>query len=93
MLVGVCSIELFLPNSGSLKEKRVVLNSIKKRIRNKFNVSISEVDNTEKWQRVSLGLAVVTNDRRFIDMTVSEVLKLISIEDGVEILQHVVEIY
>jgi hypothetical protein len=93
MLVGVCSIELFLPNSASLKDKRMVLNSIKKRVRNKFNVSIAEVDHEDKWQRVSLGLAVVTNERRFIDMTVSEILKLISGEDGVEILQHLVEVY
>jgi hypothetical protein len=93
MLVGVCTIELFLPHSASLKDKRIVLNSIKKRIRNKFNVSISEVDNTEKWQRISLALAMVTNERRFIDMMVSEILKFISGEDGVEILEHLVEIY
>ncbi|HEX9653409.1 MAG TPA: DUF503 domain-containing protein [bacterium] len=93
MLVGVCTIELFLPHSASLKDKRIVLNSIKKRIRNKFNVSISEVDNTDKWQRVSLGVAVVTNERRFIDMTVSEILKFISGEVEIEILQHLVEIY
>lgn len=93
MLVGVCTIELFLPQSGSLKDKRMVLNSIKKRIRNKFNVSVSEVGDTEKWQRFSLGIALVTNERRFVDMTVSEILKFISGEDGVEILEHLVEIY
>ncbi len=93
MLVGVCTIELFLPDSDSLKAKRVVLNSIKKRIRNKFNVSISEVDNNDKWQRVSLGLALVSNEQKFIDMTVSAVLKFIHGERGVEIIDHVVEVF
>jgi hypothetical protein len=93
MLVGVCTIELFLPDSDSLKAKRVVLNSIKKRIRNKFNVSISEVNNNDKWQRVSLGLSLVSNERKFIDMTVSEVLKFIHGERGVEIIDHVVEVF
>ncbi len=50
MIVG-CKIELFLPQSRSLKAKRQVLKSLKDRIRNRFNVSIAEVDHQDLGQR------------------------------------------
>lgn len=93
MLVGVCRLELFVPESGSLKSKRVVLSSLKKRIRNKFNVSVSEVGNNDKWQRISLGISLITNERKFIDSTMSEICKLINRDGRVEILNHLVEVY
>ena len=93
MLVGVCRLEIFVPESSSLKSKRLVLSSIKKRIRNKFNVSVAEVENNDKWQRISLGISMVSNERKFIDMNVEEILKLIERDGRMEILNHLVEIY
>lgn len=93
MLVGVCRIEVYVPESGSLKSKRFVLNSIKKRIRNKFNVSIAEIDNNDKWQRISFGISMVCNERRLIDSTMSEIFKLINGDGRMEILNHLIEVY
>jgi uncharacterized protein YlxP (DUF503 family) len=93
MLVGVCRLEIFVPESGSLKAKRRVLSSIKKKIRNKFNVSVAEVENNDKWQRISLGISVVSNERKFIDMNVEEILKLIEKDGRMEILNHLVEVF
>ena len=93
MLVGVCRLEIFVPESSSLKSKRFVLNSIKKRIRNKFNVSVAEVENNDKWQRISLGISMVSNEQKFIDMNVAEILKLIERDGRMEILSHLVEVY
>ncbi|MBN2354843.1 DUF503 domain-containing protein [candidate division KSB1 bacterium] len=92
MLVGLYQIDLHIPNSGSLKSKRFVLKSIKTRIHNKFNVSVAEVDGNEKWQRTTLGIAMVANERRFIEQVMAEIFRLIEIEDEVEILQHQLEI-
>lgn len=89
MLIGSAEIELFLPGTFSLKEKRFVLQSIKKRIRNKFNVSIAEIDFHDKWQRTCLGIACVSNDRRFLDATLNKVLNTIDREDRVEVLNQV----
>ncbi len=86
-------MEIFVPESSSLKSKRFVLNSIKKRIRNKFNVSVAEVENNDKWQRISLGISMVSNGRKFIDMNVEEILKLIERDGRMEILSHLVEVY
>ena len=93
MLVGVCRLEIFVPESSSLKSKRFVLSSLKKRIRNKFNVSVAEVDNNDKWQLISLGISMVSNERKFIDMNVEEILKLIESDGRMEILNHLVEVY
>ncbi len=93
MLVGVCQIDLFVPESGSLKSKRFVLTSLKTRIRNKFNVSVSEVDGNDKWQRVTLAVSMVANERRIIDQTMSQILNLISQDGRCEILDHMVEFF
>ncbi len=93
MLVGVCQIELFVPESNSLKSKRVVLNSVKTRIHNKFNVSVAEVDNNDKWQRISLGISMITNERKFLDKTFGEIFKLIELDGRAEILNHILEVY
>ncbi|GIV96415.1 MAG: hypothetical protein KatS3mg057_1072 [Herpetosiphonaceae bacterium] len=60
MLIGSCRIELFLPTSHSLKEKRSVIKSIIARLRNEFNIAIAEVDEHEVWQRAVLGVACVS---------------------------------
>ena len=62
MVVGVGFIEFMIHNSGSLKGKRQVVKSILGRVRSKFDLSIAEVDNQDKWQRCTIGFAVVTNE-------------------------------
>ncbi len=60
MIVGVCTIELRIRESRSLKAKRQVIKSITTRVKNNFNVAIAEVDYQDKWQRAMLGVAVVS---------------------------------
>lgn len=92
MLVGTVQVELYLPGSFSLKEKRFVLQSLKTKIRNRFNVSVAEVDFHDKWQKTHLGIACVANDRRFIDTTFSKVMNVISNDERVEVMDQVIEI-
>ena len=49
MTIGVLTVELFIPESSSLKEKRMVLHSLKARLRNHFNVAVTEIDDEDKW--------------------------------------------
>jgi uncharacterized protein YlxP (DUF503 family) len=93
MLIGTLQVELYLPGTGSLKEKRFVLKSIKTRIRNVYNVSVAEVDHLDKWQRSTLGVACVANNRRFIDETLNKVIQTISRDDRIEIIDQLVEIF
>ena len=91
MIIGVCRIELFIPQSRSLKNKRQVIKALKDKIKNRFNVSVAEVEHQELWQRCALGLAIVTNENQFIDKTVESILKLIDLEFRVEIIDYVTE--
>jgi uncharacterized protein YlxP (DUF503 family) len=56
MIVGVATITLYLPGIRSLKGKRRLVNSIIARLRHEFNVSVSEVDDQDKWQKTTLGV-------------------------------------
>ena len=51
--IGVLTLELRLENSHSLKEKRHVVQSLKDRLRHKFNVSVAEIDYQDLWQRAA----------------------------------------
>ena len=86
MFVGVLQIELFIPESGSLKTKRFAVKSIKDRLKNRFNVSVAEVDNMDKWQRTTLAVAAVTNEQKHIDSIMGNVMKLIYSDHRVEVL-------
>jgi uncharacterized protein YlxP (DUF503 family) len=61
MVVGVCTIQLYLPGNSSLKGKRRVVKSILARLRREFNVAVAEVDNQDAWQQATLGVACVSN--------------------------------
>ena len=91
MIVGLCTIELFIPDSQSLKDKRQVVLSVKDRLREKFNVSVAEVDGQDLWQRAVLGLACVANDGRHVNQVLDQALNLIRGNPAVEIVQSRVE--
>lgn len=86
-------MELFIHSSGSLKEKRFVLKSIKDKIRQRFNVSIAEVDHLDKWQLAGVGIAVVANEQKFLDSVMTEIIKLIESRGDVEIAARSMEVY
>ena len=77
MIVGTCTVSFHIPGSGSLKSKRLVLKSLKDRIRHRFNVSIAEVDHFDLWQRSTIAVAVVSRDGQFADQVIAKVLDLI----------------
>jgi hypothetical protein len=93
MNVGVCRIDLRLPENLSLKGKRQVLKSITMRVRNKFNVSVAEVDNHDCWQLATIGICCVSNDNRYTNEVLSKVVDfVIGCRFEVEILDYEIEI-
>ncbi len=93
MIVGLCRIDLFLPESRSLKAKRQVIKGLKDRIRNRFNVSVAEVEHQSLWQRATLGLAMVSEEKGYIDRTLRQVLNLVQAEPRLLVLDHAFEWY
>lgn len=80
MTVGIARLTLYLPEAHSLKEKRMVLRRVKDRAQQKFNVAIAEVGQNDLWQRSQLGVAVLGNDRRFVDSALDEVVRFVRAE-------------
>ena len=61
----------------SLKGKRRVIGSLSAHIRNKFNVSVAEVEDNDTWQLATLGIACVSNSSRHVEEVLSGVLDFI----------------
>jgi len=77
MTIGLCRLDLYLPECGSLKHKRGILKSLVTRIRNKFNVSVSELEDNDRWQKALLGVAIVANDSRYANQVLSKVVDMV----------------
>lgn len=60
MRVAVLHVEIHIPHSQSLKDKRMVLRRIKDRLQ-KFNVAVAEIDHQDVWQRSKLGIVAISN--------------------------------
>jgi uncharacterized protein YlxP (DUF503 family) len=93
MFVGVCTIEVHIPDSGSLKTKRQSLRSLKDRIRNTFNVSVAEVDGNDLWQKSSLAVAAVSNDKSHLNQTLDRVINMVRAVPELDLLDYQIEIF
>jgi uncharacterized protein len=84
-------VHVHIPDSQSLKDKRMVLRSLKDKVRAKFNVSVSELDGENKWQTAALGFAFVGNDRRHLESCLQSVLSFIETFPEIQICNSQVE--
>ena len=58
----------------SLKDKRAVLNRVKERVRNKFNVSIAEIEDQDVWNVAVLGVVIVSNNQKYNNQVLDKVI-------------------
>lgn len=57
--IGILSVELWLPEAQSLKDKRMVVRSVKDQLTRRVGASVAEVDHHDLWQRARLTIACV----------------------------------
>ncbi len=77
MLVAVVQFDLFMPHNHSLKEKRQILQKVKERVLSQMKLNVAEVGDPELWQRATLGFAVVGNDQKVLDSTITRTMNFI----------------
>lgn len=75
MPIAFCSLEIHLPYSHSLKDKRNVLRKTAERLRSRFNFAISEIDHQELWQRGRLAAVTVGPDRKRLQELSEELIR------------------
>jgi uncharacterized protein YlxP (DUF503 family) len=73
VVIGLLTLDLHFPGARSLKDKRQALRSLEQRIRNRFNVSIAEVEHQDLWQRARLAVVSVNTDHTHLESTLASV--------------------
>jgi uncharacterized protein YlxP (DUF503 family) len=76
MFIGILGVEFRLHGNESLKDKRRVANSLKQKVRNKFNVSIAEIDSENDMGRLSLAVVSVSNDKVHLESRLTKCLSM-----------------
>jgi uncharacterized protein YlxP (DUF503 family) len=92
MVIGAARVELHVHASHSLKEKRSVVRSIVRRIRNEFNVAVAEVGGQDTWQWAVLGLAAVGHDRGGVRAVLERVIDFVEALHLAEVTDQSVEV-
>jgi uncharacterized protein len=77
MIIGLLTIDLQIPASGSLKDKRQVVRSLVQRIRQGYNVSVAEVDHLNSWQLATLAVTCVSNDTAVVQKVMQNVVDFV----------------
>jgi len=91
MVVGICQLDFLIHGNLSLKGKRRILKKVLGRVKEKFNASVAEVGDNDKWQRSQVGFCVVGNDKRHINSSLDTIINFIDGLGIVEILSSEIE--
>ena len=78
MVVGILRIDLYMDGNRSLKDKRQTLKSLIHRAKSKFNnISIAEVGSNDLWQKATVGISYVSNEKRHVNSVLDQVADFI----------------
>jgi len=75
-------LEIYLPYSHSLKEKRKTINKLKDRLKKRYNIAFAELDYLNKWQRSRIGIATLNTQKRMIDKVFQKII--LETEENIE---------
>ena len=77
MHILLIKLQLHIPYSHSLKDKRRQIKSLKDKLSHRFNASVAELDNLDEWQQSTIGLCMLSNDKSYLDSQYSLVENLV----------------
>lgn len=92
MTIGILKLTLFIHNSNSLKEKRMILHSLKAKLRNNFNVAVTQIGDEDKWQRATLAVAGVEKNRNNMNSILSHIINFVEDFNNVNLINHEMEL-
>lgn len=93
MIVGILSLEFRLHALNSLKDKRRIATSLKQKIKNKFNVAVSEVDALDSHTRLVLAAVTVSNETAYVHSLLSKVISMVEASTSEELVDTHLEIF
>ncbi|AYA75459.1 MULTISPECIES: DUF503 domain-containing protein [Robertmurraya] len=77
MIIGLAACECLIYDAHSLKDKRAVLQRIITRLRQRYNLSVAEVDYQDTWQRTKIAIVSVASSKVAVERELQHALKLI----------------
>lgn len=92
MTIGILKLIIFIHNSNSLKEKRMILHSLKAKLRNNFNVAVTQIDDEDKWQRATLAVAGVEKNRNNMNSILSRIINFVEDFNNINLINHEMEL-
>ncbi|WP_320169042.1 DUF503 domain-containing protein [Maridesulfovibrio sp.] len=93
MIIGVLSLEFRLHGNRSLKGKRKISLSLKQKLRNKFNLAVSEVEAMDSHEKLVLAAVTVANDTRKVESRLSKTLAMVEAISPAELVHCETEIF
>lgn len=92
MIVAVARLILIIHDNDSLKGKRKVVKSLIEKVRHRFDASIAEVEDHDKWQKAQLGVALVGNDAKLLEARLQQIMQFVENQHLAEIIDSQVEL-
>jgi uncharacterized protein YlxP (DUF503 family) len=92
MTIGVLQLELSIGDAMSLKDKRRVVKSLKDRIAHRHNVSIAEVGALDEHRRSILGVAMVSNDSRYVQGALDKLVDFVKGVPSVDLVDYQIDL-
>ena len=92
MTIGILKLVLFIQGSNSLKAKRMVMHSLKARLRNHFNVAVTQIDDQDKWSKSTLAVVGIEKDRNNMNSILSNIINFIERFNSVDLISHEIEL-
>ncbi len=89
--IGLLELDILIPTSQSLKDKRQVIRSLKDKIRSKLNVSVAEVGYIDLYQRAHLGIITISVDRAHAEKRLQSALEIAGKQSGAEIIEEQIQ--
>jgi uncharacterized protein YlxP (DUF503 family) len=93
MVVGVLRFRLGVFEALSLKDKRRAIKSLKDRLGARHNISIAEIDDLDQRQAATLGLAMIANDARFVESSLSKIVDEVRAFRRASLLDYKIELF
>ena len=93
MPIGLVTLEIFIPDAQSLKDKRQVIRSLKDRLRGHFNVAVAELDHQDLWQRSVIGVVGISSDGHHLEQSLEAVLAESERLLGRDLIAHGIEYF
>lgn len=87
MIIGICTCEIFIFNANSLKSNRSIVKSIIEKSKNRFNISIAEVGENDKWQKSIIAFSTISNDQKIVEETIEKVINFFDSYSEIEIIK------